>query len=66
MMGAQRLFGVPSTIDRHFAISRKLTDGAITARISSTVELEGAGKILERLRSGGLAAKLSSGTSRMR
>jgi hypothetical protein len=36
MMGAQRLFAVPSTINRHFAISRKLTDGAITARITRT------------------------------
>ena len=57
MMGAQQLFAVPSTINRHFPISRKLTGGAITARISSTVELEGAGKILEQLRSGGLRGK---------
>ncbi len=57
MMGARRRFAVPSTINPHFPISRKLTDGAITARVSSTVELESAGKILEQLRSSGLRGK---------
>jgi len=38
-------------------IARMLADGMITARIRSTVELDDAGKILERLRNGGLRGK---------
>jgi hypothetical protein len=32
-------------------------DGTITARIRSTVELDGAGQVLGKLRSGGLRGK---------
>jgi NADPH2:quinone reductase len=38
-------------------IARMLADGTITARIRSTVELNGAAEILEKLRSGGLRGK---------
>jgi NADPH:quinone reductase-like Zn-dependent oxidoreductase len=38
-------------------VARMLADGKITARISTTVELDGAGEILEKLRSGGLRGK---------
>ncbi len=38
-------------------IARMLADGTITARIQSTVELDGAGQILEKLRNGGLRGK---------
>jgi NADPH2:quinone reductase len=38
-------------------VARMLTDGKITARISTTVELEAAAKILEKLRKGGLRGK---------
>jgi NADPH:quinone reductase len=38
-------------------VARMLADGKITARISTTVELDGAGDILEKLRSGGLRGK---------
>jgi len=34
-----------------------LADGSITARISSTVGLDGAGQILEKLRNGDLRGK---------
>jgi hypothetical protein len=34
-----------------------LADGAITARIRSTVTLDGAGQILDKLRHGGLRGK---------
>jgi hypothetical protein len=34
-----------------------LADGTITTRIRSTVDLDGAGQILERLRQGGLRGK---------
>jgi len=34
-----------------------LADGTITARVRTTVELEGAGQVLEKLRSGGLSGK---------
>jgi hypothetical protein len=34
-----------------------LADGAITARIRSTVDLDGAGQILAKLRGGGLRGK---------
>jgi D-arabinose 1-dehydrogenase-like Zn-dependent alcohol dehydrogenase len=34
-----------------------LADGKITARIRSTVALEGAAQIIEKLRSGGLSGK---------
>lgn len=38
-------------------VARMLADGAISARISATVELEAAGQILEKLRKGGLRGK---------
>jgi D-arabinose 1-dehydrogenase-like Zn-dependent alcohol dehydrogenase len=38
-------------------VARMLADGTITARIRTTVELEGAGQVLEKLRSGGLSGK---------
>ena len=38
-------------------LARMLADGTITARIQSTVELDGAGQILEKLRKGGLRGK---------
>jgi NADPH2:quinone reductase len=38
-------------------LARMLADGTITARIQSTVALEGAGQILETLRTGGLRGK---------
>jgi NADPH:quinone reductase len=38
-------------------VARMLADGTITARINATVELDGAGRMLEKLRSGGLRGK---------
>ena len=38
-------------------VARMLAEGAITARVRSTVDLDGAGQILEELRSGGLRGK---------
>ena len=38
-------------------IARMLADGKITARIRSTVGLDGAAQIIEKLRSGGLRGK---------
>jgi NADPH:quinone reductase-like Zn-dependent oxidoreductase len=38
-------------------VARMLADGTITARIRSTVELGGAGQMLEKLRNGGLRGK---------
>jgi NADPH:quinone reductase-like Zn-dependent oxidoreductase len=38
-------------------VARMLADGTITARIRSTVELDGAGQALEKLRHGGLRGK---------
>lgn len=38
-------------------VARMLVDGTITARVRTTVELEGAGQVLEKLRSGGLSGK---------
>ena len=38
-------------------VARMLADGTITARIRTTVELEGAGQMLEKLRNGGLSGK---------
>jgi D-arabinose 1-dehydrogenase-like Zn-dependent alcohol dehydrogenase len=38
-------------------VARMLADGTITARISTTVDLDGAGQVLERLRQGGLHGK---------
>ena len=38
-------------------VARMLADGKITARISATVELDGAAQILEKLRNGGLRGK---------
>jgi NADPH2:quinone reductase len=38
-------------------VARMVADGTITARIRTTVELEGAGQVLEKLRSGGLSGK---------
>ena len=38
-------------------VARMLSDGTITARIRSTVELDGAAQIIEKLRSGGLRGK---------
>jgi D-arabinose 1-dehydrogenase-like Zn-dependent alcohol dehydrogenase len=38
-------------------IARMLAGGAITARIRSTVELDGVGQMLEKLRHGGLRGK---------
>lgn len=34
-----------------------LADGTITARIATTVELDGVGQLLEKLRKGGLRGK---------
>jgi D-arabinose 1-dehydrogenase-like Zn-dependent alcohol dehydrogenase len=39
------------------AVARMLADGTITARIRSTVNLDGAGQVLETLRQGGLRGK---------
>jgi D-arabinose 1-dehydrogenase-like Zn-dependent alcohol dehydrogenase len=39
------------------AVARMLAEGTITARIRSTVELDGAGQLLEKLRNGGLRGK---------
>ena len=38
-------------------VARMLADGTITARIGSTVELDGVGQLLEKLRNGGLRGK---------
>jgi D-arabinose 1-dehydrogenase-like Zn-dependent alcohol dehydrogenase len=38
-------------------VARMLADGTITARIRSTVELNDAEQMLERLRNGGLSGK---------
>jgi len=38
-------------------VARMLADGTITARISTTVELDAAGQILEKVRKGGLRGK---------
>jgi NADPH:quinone reductase len=38
-------------------VARMLADGTISARVRTTVELEGAGQVLEKLRSGGLSGK---------
>jgi len=38
-------------------VAGMLADGTITARIRSTVELDGAGQILDKLRNGGLRGK---------
>jgi len=38
-------------------VARMLADGTITARIRSTVELDGAAQILEKLRNGGIRGK---------
>jgi NADPH:quinone reductase len=38
-------------------VAHMLADGTITARIRSTVELDGAGQMLEKLRNGGLRGK---------
>ncbi|MGA8367417.1 MAG: NADP-dependent oxidoreductase [Candidatus Acidiferrales bacterium] len=38
-------------------VARMVADGTITVRIGSTVELEGAGQMLEKLRKGGLHGK---------
>ncbi|HEY4838369.1 MAG TPA: hypothetical protein VIH72_07170, partial [Candidatus Acidoferrales bacterium] len=38
-------------------VARMLATGTITARIRSTVDLEGTAQILEKLRSGGLSGK---------
>jgi NADPH:quinone reductase len=38
-------------------VARMLADGTITARIRTTVELDGAGQMLEKLRNGGLRGK---------
>jgi hypothetical protein len=38
-------------------VARMLADGTITARIRSTVELEGAEQMLDKLRNGGLRGK---------
>jgi NADPH:quinone reductase-like Zn-dependent oxidoreductase len=38
-------------------VARMLADGTITARIRSTVNLDGVGQILEKLRQGGLRGK---------
>ena len=38
-------------------VARKLADGTMTARIRATVELDGAGQMLEKLRNGGLRGK---------
>lgn len=46
-----------STTDGLNQIARMLGDGTITARIRSTVELDGAAQIIEKLRSGGLRGK---------
>jgi D-arabinose 1-dehydrogenase-like Zn-dependent alcohol dehydrogenase len=39
------------------AVARMAAEGTITVRIGSTVALEGAGQMLEKLRSGGLHGK---------
>jgi D-arabinose 1-dehydrogenase-like Zn-dependent alcohol dehydrogenase len=38
-------------------VARMLADGTITARVRSTVNLDGVGQILEKLRHGGLRGK---------
>ncbi|MFZ0792429.1 MAG: zinc-binding dehydrogenase, partial [Candidatus Korobacteraceae bacterium] len=38
-------------------VARMLAEGKITVRISETVDLDGAGEILQKLRSGGLKGK---------
>jgi uncharacterized protein YidB (DUF937 family) len=38
-------------------LARMLADGTVTARISSTVELNGVAEMLEKLRHGGLRGK---------
>jgi NADPH:quinone reductase-like Zn-dependent oxidoreductase len=39
-------------------VARMLADGTITARIRSTIELDDAGQMLEKLRNGGLRGKV--------
>ena len=38
-------------------VARMLADGTIAARIRTTVDLDGAGQMLEKLRKGGLRGK---------
>jgi NADPH:quinone reductase-like Zn-dependent oxidoreductase len=52
--GDSNRFSSPQGLEE---VARMLAAGTITARIRSTVELEGTAQILERLRSGGLRGK---------
>jgi NADPH:quinone reductase-like Zn-dependent oxidoreductase len=47
-------FSSPQGLD---GIARMLAEGTITARIRTTVELDGAGQMLEKLRTGGIRGK---------
>jgi NADPH:quinone reductase-like Zn-dependent oxidoreductase len=54
ILGNANAFSSPQGLDQ---IARMLADGAITARIRSIVELDDAGQVLEKLRTGGLRGK---------
>jgi NADPH:quinone reductase-like Zn-dependent oxidoreductase len=52
--GSANPFSTPQGLNE---VARMLADGTITARIRSTVKLNGAGQMLEKLRNGGLRGK---------
>jgi NADPH:quinone reductase len=54
IVGNTNPFSTPQGLNE---VARMLADGTITARIRSTVELDGAGQLLEKLRDGGLRGK---------
>ena len=47
----------PTPRSEHSHVASMLADGTITARIRSTVELDGTGQVLDKLRTGGLRGK---------
>jgi hypothetical protein len=54
-----RIRGIAARLSQ---IARMLTDGTITVRIRSTVELNAEGQMIERLRNVGLSGKAVIGT----
>jgi NADPH:quinone reductase-like Zn-dependent oxidoreductase len=54
ILGSDNLFSSPQGLNE---VAQMLAKGTITARIRSTVDLEGTAQILEKLRSGGLSGK---------
>jgi NADPH2:quinone reductase len=54
LVGHDNPFSSPQGLD---TVARMLAAGTITARIRSTVDLDGAAQVIEKLRSGGLSGK---------